>query len=300
MLAEWARVAPQAALEYVRKSMPKDRQAEALTTVFEAWAGQDPAAAWDWVLTRENGDAGHLRSVLTEVAKTSPATAQRFADAYAVEHPDLASNAYLAALDGVMDAGDYAGAQRMIELSKVPNEEQRNILFNFLAGEWARYQPENAAQWVLSLPAGPVRTQALDAVGQAWSDTDPARAADFAVNLPTGPERQTALAQAISKWSITDPVRAGEWVLQYNAHGDFDQAVAAIATSSDFMNHNVGLALGWAGTIQQEGLRRQSTIAVLSTWYSNDPVSALSYINNSAEVAADVRQELLKILPAHN
>ncbi len=300
MLSEWARVSPTAALEYVRQKMFRDRQPEALTTVFEAWAGQDPTAAWNWVLTRENGDAGHLRSVLTEVAKNDPVMAQRLAGEYAGQHPDLASNAYLSALDGVMYTGDYEGAQRMIAQAKVPNEEQRNILLNLLAGNWARYQPESAAQWVLNLPAGAVRAQALDALGQAWSDIDPPRAAEFAMNLPPGPERQTALKQAISKWTMDDPLRASEWVLKCNAHGDFDQAIAALATSSDVMNHNVDLALGWAGTIQQENLRRQSTIAIVSTWYSTDPASAMGYIKGSADLSPETRQELLKVFPAAN
>ncbi len=296
MLSVWARVSPQAALEYVRNKMPRDRQFEALTTVFESWAGQDPAAAWDWVLTRENGDAGHLRSVLTEVAKNDPGMAQRFAGAYAGQHPDLASNAYLSALDGVMSTGNYEGAQRLIAAANVPNDEQRNMLLNFLAGEWARYQPENAAAWALTLPAGAVREQTLDAVGQAWSDIDPARAAEFAVHLPPGTARQTALRQAISKWTMDDPLRAGEWVLQYNAHGDFDQALAALATSSNVMNRNVSLALGWAGTIQEESLRRKSTIAIVSTWYANDPVSSMHYIKNSTELSPEMRQDILKVL----
>jgi hypothetical protein len=182
----------------------------------------------------------------------------------------------------------------MIAKANVPNDEQRNILLNFLAGEWARYQPESAVKWALTLPEGAVRDQALDAVGQAWSDSDPAHAAEFAVQLPPGSARQTALRQAISKWALDDPIRAGEWVLQYNAHGDFDQAVAAIATSSDVMNHNVNLALGWAGTIQEESLRRKSTIAIVSTWYSNDPVSSMNYIKNSNDLSPELRQDILK------
>lgn len=300
MLAAWARLSPQAALEYVRKNMLRDRQAEALTTVFEAWAGQDPAAAWDWVLNKENGDAGHLRTVLTEVAKSDSAMAQLFARAYSEQHPDLASNAYLSVMDGMMYAGDYGGAQRIVAQAAVPNEEQRNMLVNFLAGEWARYQPENDAQWVLTLPAGPVRDQALNALGQAWSDIDPASAAEFAVSLPSGTGRETALNQALSKWTMDNPLQAGEWVLKYNANGDFDQAVAAIATSSDLMNHNVSLALGWAGTIQKENLRDQSTIAIVSTWYSNDPSSAMSYIKDSADLSPEIRQRILSALPAPN
>jgi len=300
LLAAWARRQPEAALDFARRNLLHDRQAQALTSIFEAWAEKNPAAAWDWVMTRENGDAGHLRTVLTAVAKNDPGTAERYAADYARQNPDLASNAYLAVLDGVMFTGNFEGAERVVAGAKVPDEEQRNLLLNFLGGQWASYQPEDASKWALTLPAGAVRDQVLDAVGQAWSDSDPVGAADFAASLPAGPVRQKALVQAISKWTLDDPLQASQWVIQYDAHQDFDQAAAAIATSADVMNRNVGLALKWADTIQQDGLRNQTTIAVLSTWYANDPASAISYIKTSPDLGATDRQAIAKAIPIPN
>lgn len=300
LLAAWARVAPADALDYVRKTSPLDRQPEAITTIFEAWAQHDPKAAWDWVVTRENGEAGRLHTVLSEVAKNDSKLAESFAQVYAAQHPDLASNAYFSVVDGVVFKGGYAAAQAIVANASVPNDEQRSLLVNYLAGDWARYQPDAAAQWVLHLPDGPTRTQALNAVTQAWSDANPAQAAAFAVNLPAGAERRAALEQAVSKWTMVDPVQAGEWVLKNNANGDFDQAVAAIATSSELMNHKVSLALDWAGTIQQPELRMRSTTAIVTTWYSADPASALKYINTSPDLSPNQRDQLLHALPAHN
>lgn len=300
LLAAWAHVAPTDALDYVRTTFPLDRKQEALTVVFAAWAQTDPHAAWAWVRDKESGEAGRLHTVISEVAKNDATLAQTFARGYAAQHPDLASNAYFAVLDGVLYSGGYEAAKAIVASAAVPNEEQRSLLLNYLAGDWARYQPAEAAQWVLHLPESPARSQALNAVTQAWSDASPAGAAEFAVNLPAGPERQAALQQAISKWALSDPMQAGQWVLKYNAHGDFDQAVASIATSSELMNHNVPLALDWAGTIQQQDLRRRSTSSIIATWYSADPASALNYIKTSQDLSVDQRNDLLRSLPARN
>ncbi len=298
MLAEWALVDPLAARDYAAKRLSRDAQAQAFNVVFTSWAGKDAAAAWAWVEKNEPNEHSHVRAVLVETARINPALAQRFAAGVAEQHPEQAAEVYLYALDGVLHDGNYEAAKLMVAEARMPNEEQKNSLLNFLAGQWARYQPDQAAPWVLALPSGPVRDQAMDGLGQAWSDIDPVRAADFAVRLPPGQVRQTALRQAISKWTMDDPVLASKWVLQFDAHQDFDQAVASIATSNDLLTRNIGLALGWADTIQDPTLRRESTTTVVANWYAQNPSAALNYIKTSPDLTVDTRKDLLeKIVP---
>jgi len=296
MVAAWAQVDPLSALAYARSSFSHDALSQAMTAVFTNWAKKDPQGAWNWVLANEPGAHSDLRSVLAETGRNNPGLAGQFAAEFATAHPEASAEVYFAALDGVFHTGNFETAKTLIAQAKMPNEEQKNSLINLLAGQWARYQPENAAAWVLQLPAGPVRDQALDAVGQAWSDIDPIKAADFAVNLPPGPDRQTALRQAISKWTLDDPAQASKWVLQFDAHEDFDQAVASIATSYNVMNRNTNLALNWAATIQNPALRTQSVTSIVSTWYVNDAPAALNYIKNSPDVSAESRKALLKVV----
>ena len=299
MLGAWALVDPLAARAYAAKQLTGDVQAQAFTAVLTSWAKKDATAAWDWVQKNEPNEHSHVRAVLVETARINPALGQRFAASVAEQHPEQAAEVYIYALDGVMHDGNYEAAKLMVADAKMPNEEQKNSLLNFLAGQWARYQPEEAAPWVLALPEGPVRDQAMDGLTQAWSDINPVRAADFAVKLPPGEVRQTALRQAISKWTMDDPVVASKWVLQFDAHQDFDQAVASIATSHDLISRNIGLALGWADTIQNPALRRESTTTVVSNWYALNPVAALNYIKTSPELTTEIRQDLLeKIVPS--
>lgn len=296
MLKAWAGIDPLAALEYTRQKLTRDSQPEAFQIVFTAWAQKDPLAAWEWVKTNEPGEHSHVRAVLAEASRNDPSLGARFAGEMAQDHPDAAAELYIYALDGLLHDGKFDAAKTMLAGARVPGDEQRNALLNFIAGQWARYQPDEAAPWVLSLPAGPVRDQALDAVGQAWSDIDPVKAAEFAVKLPSGTVRQTALRQAISKWAMEDPALASKWVLQYDADKDFDQAVASIATSNDLIRRDIGLALNWAGTIQDPALRSESTSVVVSNWYAQDPGAALNYIKTSPDLTPGARQHLLTTL----
>lgn len=296
MLSTWAQVDPRAALEYARNSLPQDRKAQGIANVFTGWAQKDPAAAWNWVLTHESAQGDYLRIILSETGKQQPEVAQQFAAAFIQQHPDQGADLYLAVLDGAIHAGKYDEAKRVLSEAKMPNEEQRNNLINYFAGQWAHYEPEKAASWVMQMPSGPARTQALEVLGQAWSEVNPAQAADFAVKLPPGPERQTALKQAISKWTMDDPSQASKWILQFNAHEDFDQAVASLATSSNVMYQNTSLALSWAATIQNPTLRGQTTTAIVLNWYATNPSAALNYVNTAPELTNEARQELLRMI----
>ncbi len=300
LLGAWARVDPLAAHAYARKQLTHDAQAQAFTTIFTHWAEKDAVGAWAWVQANEPEEHSHLRAVLVETARHDPALGASFAASLVSRYPEQAAELYVYVLDGAMHDGNYTAARQIASEAIMPNEEQKNSLLNFLAGQWARYQPEQAAPWVLSLPAGPVRDQAVDALGQAWADIDPVRAANFAVTLPPGESRQTALRQAISKWTLDDPATASKWVLQFDAHQDFDQAVAAIATSHNLISRNINLALGWAETIQNPALRRESTTTVVSNWYAMNPTAALDYIKTSPDLSTEVREDLLaKVATQH-
>lgn len=297
MLGAWAQVNPRAALEYAQKNLTYDRQAQALAAVFTGWAKKDPTAAWNWV-TSNGSPSQNLRSVLTEIGKNDPALAQRFASEFAQQHPEQATDVYFCVLESVMHNGNFEQGIALVNQANTRDTEQKAMLINLLAGQWARYQPDKAAAWVLNLPAGPVRDQALDALGQAWSDRDPLGAANFAVTLPAGVVRQTALKQAISKWTLDDPAQASRWMLKFDAHEDFDQAVASIATSHGLMYQNLNLALNWAGSILDENLRTQTTGTIVSNWYATDPAGALNYVKTSPDLNARMRETLLKLFPS--
>ncbi|HYP16394.1 MAG TPA: hypothetical protein VEQ65_04210 [Opitutus sp.] len=293
LIEQWAEKDPRAAIEFVRTQLRGDRQAQAMAAVLSIWAKNHPDAAWSWVSAEMPTATHHFDTMLEVFGRHSTETAARYAAQFAAEHPAAALEVHLAALLGVTHRGDFAGARTLVEGNRNLDPEVRANLHNFIAGQWARFAPEEALTWVKTLPAGPEREQALVGLGESWSDVDPAKATAFAVDLPSGPTRSLAMRQAIGKWVMTDPEAARAWVIQTERHEDFDQAVGTIATDVNLVNREPGRALKWASTIFDDTLRAQSVGAILFNWYPRDPAGAAAYVESSSDFTPEQRTEML-------
>ncbi len=296
-IEQWAEHDPLGAIEFARTKLKDDRRAQAMSAVLAIWGKNDPAAAWTWVKNNEPAATHHFDTLLEVFGKTSPATAARFVNEFAQAHPEAALEVNLAALLGITYTGDFTAARAFVDGNATLAPEVRANLNNFIAGQWARYAPEAAAAWAMSLPAGPPRDQALVGLGESWAGVDPAGAAKFAAALPGGETRQLALRQAITHWLETDPDQARRWVLETNHHEDYDQAVAAVATQNNFMFREPDRALRWAGTIFDDTIRVQSTATILAGLYERDPATTVAYIRSAPDLTEEQRRHLLGQFP---
>ena len=59
------------------------------------------------------------------------------------------SDQLLAALLGITYSGDFAAARAFVDANASLTPEVRGNLHNFIAGQWARYEPEAAAAWAM-------------------------------------------------------------------------------------------------------------------------------------------------------
>lgn len=294
---QWAERDPLGAIEFARTKLKGDRQAQALSAVLAIWGRSDPAAAWAWVGANLPTATHHFDTLLEVFGKTSPATAARYVNEFVQQHPETALEVNLAALLGITYSGDFTAARVFVNANTTLTSEVRGNLNNFIAGQWARYEPEAAAAWTMTLPAGPQRDQALVGLGESWAGVDPAAAAKFASALPVGEPRQLALRQAIANWLETDADQARKWVMDTNQHEDYDQAVAAVATQNNFMFREPDRALRWAGTIFDDTIRMQSTSAILFGLYSRDSATTVAYIRSTPNLTEVQRAQLLVQFP---
>jgi hypothetical protein len=299
-IEQWAELDPRAAMTFARTKLKGDRQAQATAAVLAIWGKKDPEAAWNWVGTEMPAATHHFDTLLETFGRQSTETAARFAARFAAEHPEAALEVHLAALLGITYRGDFAGARSLIESNPALDAATRGTLANFLAGQWARFAPQEASTWVMNLPAGLQRDQAMIGLGESWSEVDPAGAAAFAVGLPGGATRTLALRQAIAKWVMTEPDAARAWVLNTPWHQDFDNAVNSIATDPNLVNRDPSRALKWTEGIFDDSLRAQSAGVILFNWYAADPVGAVVYVKESPHFSPEQRAEMLARLQAKN
>lgn len=292
LILAWAATDPLGAMDYAKQNLRRDRLAEAMAGIATQWAKHDPAAAWDWARSLGPDQTHHAHTVLEEVGKNDPDQAARFATEFARQEPTNAVAMCLTAMRAMTYNGNFDAARKLATGMQLPAEDQA-LLFNFMAGQWARFEPEKAAQWVQTLPSG-TREQALIGLEESWAEKDPPSAADFAVKLPEGTTRQAALRQAIGNWILDDPSAAATWINKFERHEDFDQAVASVATMRFLIDEHVDLSLSWAGTIVNESLRTAALNEILSTLALRDRAAAEKFIQTSPRIPAASREELLR------
>jgi hypothetical protein len=296
LLLAWAAMDPLAAMDYAKKNLNRDRLAQAMAGIAAKWARNNPVDAWDWARSLGPEQSHHAHTVLEEVGKYDPAIAARLAMEFARQQPAEAVAMCLTAMRGMTYNGNFEAARKLIADVPLSSPEDQAVLLNFMAGQWARFEPERAAEWVRTLPEGNARNQALIGLGESWAEIDPPRAADYATQLPVGPVRQAALRQAIGNWVLADPVAASTWVNKFEPHEDFDQAVASVATMRFLVEEHVDISLSWANSIVSEPLRTAALSEILSAWALRDRPAAMNYAQTSARVPVGIREQLLKQL----
>jgi len=295
LLVAWAEKDPVGAMEYAKKNFKLDRLAQAMSGIATTWAKHDPAAAWAWARSLGN-DASQAHTVLEEIGRNDPAMATRLASEFAQQQPNEAVAICMTAMRAMTYHGNFDAARKLATEMQLRSPEEQNMLVNFMAGQWARFEPEKAAQWVQSLPAGPARDQALIGLSASWAEKDPPKAAEFAATLPAGDSRSVAMRQAVANWVQTDPTAARQWVIRSNQYEDFDAAVEAIATQNNFVSREPAHAMIWATGIFDDKLRVKTMNTILFNWYSMDRNAATAYLQSSTEFTPEQRADILRKL----
>jgi hypothetical protein len=172
----------------------------------------------------------------------------------------------------------------------------RKQLIADLASTWGRYQPQQAAQWLVAQPEGSEREDAFGNLAYTWAQKDATAAANFAAGLPAGPSRRQALVNAVVVWAERDVVAASNWLDRFDPHPDNDSAVAAIATSTQVVNQNPDVALSWAESIVNTEQRVDAIHQIAHQWNRKNPGAARQYIQSTPLLTPAQRTELLQSL----
>ncbi len=85
-----------------------------------------------------------------------------------------------------------------------------------LVSEWTQMDHQSAGKWLVSAQDGPAKIYAVQAYSIAVAEYEPAVAAQWAMTLPAGPSRDTTLRAIHKNWPASDPAGAE---LFANEHG---------------------------------------------------------------------------------
>jgi hypothetical protein len=290
----WGRSDPSGALSAAQKLTDKNSRDQVLTAVVSGWITKEPAAAFGWALAQPSG-MQYATEAIARLAKDDPQLALKLvANAPQQSDPGFREQMYSAVIRGPVEQGKYDEASKIVE--SIDDSTVRKQLLADLASTWGRYQPQQAAKWLVGYPEGAEREEAASNLAYNWAQNDAAAAANFAATLPSGPSRRQALSSAVVVWAEQDIVAASNWLDKFDPQPDNDAAVATIATSPKLVSQNPDIAISWAESITNPEQRIDAIRQIAYQWGERDLRAAVRYVQTAPQLSNTHRQELLQTL----
>ncbi|MFT5857791.1 MAG: triosephosphate isomerase, partial [Verrucomicrobiales bacterium] len=165
-----------------------------------------------------------------------------------------------------------------------------------LVTSWGQRDPAAAAAWVSTLRDPNEKSQLARNVAQTWIAYEPATAVPWLLENTPQAERPTVVEQATSIWVNSDPNATAEWLSTIPKGRDSDLGVSTLARNIVAIEPDA--ALGWAKTIENKTMRRQTLIAVISQWRMREPERAVELLKASGLPTEEIDDYLKRTEPA--
>lgn len=291
LLAQLAETEPAAALELASQIESFRDSERARIAVLQVWGKNDPAAALAWAnqaLANEPARArnAQLSAIYRGYAGGNPEAA--FQQALTLEGDHRLRERLLGdVIETQIESGGLMAAKLAVDLISDPDLQAS--LRRELVDEWAAFDPEAAAQYVISL--GDASGEALKTtLVSEWAESDPVAAAAWLSSLPEDdPAIALASASIIQEWTRYDLAASAEWLNSLPPSPELDRAV--ISYTFRAAEEDPETAMTWAESIENDRRRTWMMERVAATWKEQDGESFKSYLDNS-ELSDEQRRTL--------
>ena len=117
------------------------------------------------------------------------------------------------------------------------------------------------------------RAEAIEALMETWVGANPQQAADWAGSLPAGTFRDDALSALMVHWAGHAPADAAGWMSRTGV----DDGEAASVVAGSWAATNPSAATAWAASMGNLETRRLALSSAVSAWANTDPRSAAAF-----------------------
>jgi hypothetical protein len=255
------------------------RREQLRAAALQGWAARAPDSAAHWV-TANLPEAERHAAIAAVIAGSaaSPDLARQFVERLTFADPAHAYEHGHALIRALAARGEFGTAAQFASSDKI-EASARAEWINLAFSTWAQHQPISAAEAALAAADPRVRGAAFSGVIAGWAPAEPETLAAFSLQMASGPERAAALGESLRHWVMKNPVAASSWINQLESSAEIDAGTAAVATLGPLIRSRPDVAVGWAESIVEPTLRKQTLEAVLRTWLQSDPVAARQYLD---------------------
>jgi hypothetical protein len=206
----WSRQNGAEAAAWFLKLPPTAERAAAMENGVFAWASNEPAAALEFIKSRQ--DLGELsptlrRAALAGWAKTDPEGAVAASLTLSRTMKDTAQFANTLANWATMD---LAASSDWLLTHLQPGAE-RTTATEELASIFASQAPSEGLLWLAKLEAGEERDRAASELAASWSRSSPAETATWAANQTTSTLSEDAIVTMARNYLMKNPTAFEKW-----------------------------------------------------------------------------------------
>ena len=291
LLSQLAETEPSVALELSSQISSLQDSERARMSVLRVWGKNDPVAALAWSNNALAGEPARTRhsqvsAIYRGYAQSNPEAA--FQQAMNTEQDERLRNRLLGdVIETQVENGGLMAAKIKVDLVSDP-QTQTNVRRR-LINEWASFDPESAADYVLALGDSAEANLKTTLVGE-WAESDPAAAAAWLNKLPEDdPSIARSSAEIIQEWTRYDLTASAKWLNSLPPSPELDRAV--ISYTFRAAEEDPGNAMTWAQSVENDDRRGWIMERVASRWKEEDAAGFTNYLDN-ADLNEEQRERL--------
>ncbi|HYV29740.1 MAG TPA: hypothetical protein VEO53_01320, partial [Candidatus Binatia bacterium] len=256
-------------------------------------AGGQRAAVWDWLKTQPDNETTKLlrNEVLSSAAWQDPELALRLV----ADLPRTAEgDGKVQELARLLFNGGRALHRFDKLFGQVPDRLRQALVeeaFNYLSAD-SLGDPQRWAARLSLLPEAS-RAKGLESIARAWATQTPEEAIDWVESLPPGAARNGGVAAIASTWAAKDARGAAEWVGAMASGAERDRGAESLvmAIAERFPRE----AWDWALSIDDPAERTRAASHTVKMMAARDPATARQWIE-TGPFTPETRAELQSAL----
>ncbi len=279
----WANNEPLAARASALALEDGPGKVQALSGALQNWIQEDPMEALDWLDSQPmdgmiyNSRKEVFRNLLNRDFDTAKAFIASKTDPIerreVLQHVSLGNLGWRKDYDEILEIYDWVGE---VATGQVYDSKVGDVIRSL-----AQVDPERAEAFVLNLPAGNARLNALSNYARQLAERDAEEAINFALSMGYDDEKERVLRGM--GWQLTRYGAENIRTLVATSGDPEVQRQLASRIVGDWSKYDQPGALAWAESLSDERARGQAVQNVYSNWMQADPRKALAYLQTSVE-----------------
>ncbi|MDQ8195362.1 hypothetical protein QEH59_13070 [Coraliomargarita sp. SDUM461004] len=279
----WANQDPAAARASALSLEDGPEKVQALSGALQNWIQEDPIAALDWLDSQPMDSTiyNSRKQVFSNLLNRDFDTAKAFIASKTdplerrevLRHVSLNNLGWRKSYDEILEIYDWVG--------EVATGQTYDSKVGDVIRSLAQVDPARAEAFVLDLPAGNARMNALSNYARQLAEHDPASAINFALSMGYEDEKQRVLRGM--GWQLTRYGSENIRSLIASSEDSTLQRQLASQVVNDWSKYDQAGALAWAESLSDDQARSMAVQNVYANWMQAAPQQAFTYLKNSVE-----------------